>query len=215
MVWNTNRTDTQQGIVAGIQAYAGNGDLIHAYTAQPDGPGPYPGVVLIHHVPGWDEFYREFARRFAEHGYTVIVPNLSSGRPRHPDEVAAKARADGGWRMRWSLIEASLAWIKAQASSNGKVGVIGSCFGRAPRHAHRLEGRGLRRSGQSLGRRRGCDADRVDGQAARRGGRLTPQLSCPLLGLFGNDDQHPKPGRGDHARGGAEGSGQDVLVPSV
>ena len=43
----------------------GGGDQIHAYVAQPDGPGPFSGVVLIHHLGGWDEFYREFTRRFA------------------------------------------------------------------------------------------------------------------------------------------------------
>ena len=36
-----------------------NGDLINAYLARPLGPGPYPGMVLIHHLPGWDEWYRE------------------------------------------------------------------------------------------------------------------------------------------------------------
>src|SRR6185295_17580523 len=41
-MWNTNRTDTQQGIVAGVQSFVGgNGDLIHAYVARPEGTGPY------------------------------------------------------------------------------------------------------------------------------------------------------------------------------
>ena len=31
------------------------GESINAYTARPMGPGPFPGVVLIHHLPGWDE----------------------------------------------------------------------------------------------------------------------------------------------------------------
>ena len=31
------------------------GDEIRAYLARPLGPGPYPGVVVIHHMPGWDE----------------------------------------------------------------------------------------------------------------------------------------------------------------
>ena len=30
-------------------------DLIDAYLARPLGAGPYPGVVVIHHMPGWDE----------------------------------------------------------------------------------------------------------------------------------------------------------------
>src|SRR5271167_4788763 len=34
---------------------------ITAYVARPSGPGPFPGVVLVHHLPGWSEFYIETA----------------------------------------------------------------------------------------------------------------------------------------------------------
>ena len=30
------------------------GDQIEAYLARPLGPGPYGGVVVIHHMPGFD-----------------------------------------------------------------------------------------------------------------------------------------------------------------
>ena len=32
---------------------------ITAYVARPAGAGPFPAVVLIHHLPGWSEFYIE------------------------------------------------------------------------------------------------------------------------------------------------------------
>src|SRR6266511_6417465 len=97
-MWNTNRTDEQQAIVAGVTTYvAGNGDLIHAYVARPEGPGPFPGIVFVHHLPGWDELTQEFTRRLANHGYTVICPDLYC-RAGHgtPDDVAAAVRAEGG-----------------------------------------------------------------------------------------------------------------------
>jgi len=53
-----------------------NGDKgtpITAYVAKPFGPGPFPGVVLVHHLPGWSEFYIETTRRLAHHGYLVSV----------------------------------------------------------------------------------------------------------------------------------------------
>ena len=53
-----------------------NNDMIDAYLARPLGSGPYPGVVVIHHMPGWDEAHKEIGRRFAHHGYVTIVPNL-------------------------------------------------------------------------------------------------------------------------------------------
>src|SRR3954462_15484459 len=76
------------------------GTPITAYTAKPSGTGPFPGVVLIHHLPGWSEYYIETTRRFAHHGYMAICANLyereGGGSDGNPDDVAAKVRADGG-----------------------------------------------------------------------------------------------------------------------
>ena len=75
------------------------GTPITAYTARPAGPGPHPGVVLIHHLPGWSELYIETTRRFAHHGYLAICANLyerEGGSDANPDDVAAKVRAEGG-----------------------------------------------------------------------------------------------------------------------
>ncbi len=80
-----------------------NGDKgtpIAAYVAKPSGPGPFPGVVLVHHLPGWSELYIETTRRFAHHGNLAICANLyereGGGNDANPDDVAAKVRADGG-----------------------------------------------------------------------------------------------------------------------
>jgi carboxymethylenebutenolidase len=92
------RTDMYEGMLAEtVTIHGHNGDTINAYFARPLGPGPFPGVVLIHHAPGWDEWYREITRKFAHHGYLAISPNIYY-RFGHgsPDDVAAKVR--GGWR---------------------------------------------------------------------------------------------------------------------
>lgn len=86
-----------EGMIAEMVSVSGhNGDKIEAYLARPTGPGPFPGVVLIHHLPGWDEWYREATRRFAHHGYAAISHNLYQ-RVGEGDaaDVAAKARAEG------------------------------------------------------------------------------------------------------------------------
>ena len=75
-MWNSFDTASAPSISAGpIQIAGANGDQIHAYVARPDGNGPFPGVVVIMHMPGWDEFYQEFTRRLANHGYTAICPS--------------------------------------------------------------------------------------------------------------------------------------------
>ena len=70
-------TDVYESMLAETITIQGHGgDAINAYLARPLGDGPFPGVVLIHHAPGWDELYREFTRRFAHHGYMALSPNL-------------------------------------------------------------------------------------------------------------------------------------------
>src|SRR6202044_2920137 len=51
-------------------------DEIAAYFASPTEGGPFPGVVVIHHMPGWDESTMEITRKFADHGYLAVCPNL-------------------------------------------------------------------------------------------------------------------------------------------
>ena len=92
------QTDMYEGMLAETTTVQGhNGEAIGAYLAKPLGPGPHPGMVLIHHAPGWDEWYRETARRFAHHGYVTISPNLYH-RTGHgdPREIGVKVRESGG-----------------------------------------------------------------------------------------------------------------------
>ena len=71
------QTDQYEGMIAETVSMRGhNGDTINAYVARPLGSGPFPGMVVIHHAPGWDEWYRECTRKFAHHGFVAISPNL-------------------------------------------------------------------------------------------------------------------------------------------
>jgi carboxymethylenebutenolidase len=176
---------------------AGDGGTpITAYVARPEGKGPFPGIVLIHHLPGWDDFYMETTRRFAHFGYLAICHNLyerTGGG--NPDDVAAKVRAEGGVPDSQMVgdTEAAVKWMRAQPGHNGKVAVLGSCSG--GRHAFIYA----------------CRKTDVDACVELWGGRvvmeeaelkektpvapidLTRDLCCPLIGIFGNEDRAPSP----------------------
>ena len=84
-----------EGMIAETIGLLGNNhEPISAYVARPLGAGPFPDVVLLHHAPGWDEWYRETTRKFAHHGYATISHNLyhRAGEGK-ADDVAAKLRA--------------------------------------------------------------------------------------------------------------------------
>src|ERR1700751_2921235 len=130
-MWNSFSTDARLGITAeGIAYSGGDGDEIHAYVTRPASDDPVPGIVAVHHMPGWDEFYREFSERLARHGYCVICPDLYC-RFGHgtPDDIAARVRSQGGVRDDSVVADGAAAavWLRAQPGSNGKVSVIGTC----------------------------------------------------------------------------------------
>jgi hypothetical protein len=50
------QTNQYEGMLAETVTYPGQGgELINAYLARPLGAGPFPAMVLVHHMPGWDE----------------------------------------------------------------------------------------------------------------------------------------------------------------
>ena len=191
------QTNMYEGMLAETVAMHGaNGEVINAYFARPLGPGPFPGMVLIHHLPGWDEWYREATRKFAHHGYATISPNLYS-RDGHgtPEDVAAKVRAAGGAPDDQAVgdVEGAMRYLRSLPYGSGKVGVFGTCSGG-------------RQTVLAACRVKGFDAaiDCWGGRVVMTKEELTPKqpvapvdytkgLSCPLLGLFGQEDQSPSP----------------------
>jgi carboxymethylenebutenolidase len=194
-MWNSFRTDSHLGITAEITTYsAGGGDHIHAYVSRPKGDGPFPGVVAIHHMPGWDEFYQEFSERLARHGYAVIAPDLYC-RFGHgtPDDVAAKVRSQGGVHDDSVVADcaAALTWLQAQPWCSGKVGIIGSCSG--GRHATLTASKvpGFSALVDLWGGGVIMEPDQITPARPVAPIDLTADLSAPILGIFGNDDRSP------------------------
>ena len=155
-MWNQFNTADYEGQIAETVTVSGyNGDRVNAYMARPLGSGPYPSIVLIHHLPGWDELYREFARRFAHHGYVVCSPDLFARFGQGtPDDIASAARGQGGVSDDSVLADAegAAAFLNSLPYTNGKVGIIGSCSGGTPLIHGRLPLQRLRRGCGPVGR---------------------------------------------------------------
>ncbi|XVQ14613.1 dienelactone hydrolase family protein [Spirillospora sp. CA-255316] len=185
-------------IWAGTVAIGGHdGAELEAYLARPLHDGPRGGVVVIHHMPGYDPATKEIVRRFAVEGYAAICPNLYSreGAGVSPDDQAAAARAKGGVPDEQVVgdIAGAAAHLNGLDHANGRVGVIGYCSG--GRQSFLVA----------------CSLDGIDAAVDCYGAFVVndppegfplkatpliskaPDLSCPLLGLFGDEDQYPTP----------------------
>jgi carboxymethylenebutenolidase len=179
-----------------VTIHGHEGDEIEAYVARPMSPGPAGGVVVIHHMPGYDEATKEIARTFAVHGYNAAMPNLyhRDAPGANPDDAAAAARAKGGVPDQRLVgdVAGAAAYLRGLTSSNGKVGVIGYCSG----------GRQSVLAACSLPLQAAVDCYGAfvtgtppEGMPLKVGPikHLIKDLSCPLLGLFGADDRAPSP----------------------
>jgi carboxymethylenebutenolidase len=173
-----------------------NQDLIEAYHARPLGIAPVPGVVVIHHMPGWDEWTKEVVRKLAHHGYAAVAPHLFSRLgPGSTDDLAAAARAVGGMPDAQVLgdVEASADLLRNQPYASGKIGVIGFCSG--GRHAYMVACRldGIDAAVDCWGGRVIVQPDQLTERQPRAVIDMTPGMRCPLLGIFGNEDASPDP----------------------
>jgi carboxymethylenebutenolidase len=179
-----------------IRIEALGGDEIDAYLARPTDVRRFGSVVLIHHLPGYDDAVKEMARKFADKGYAAIVPNLYSRQApgAAADDAAAIVRAQGGISDEQLVgdVDEAARHLRTLDGSNGKVGVIGHCSGGRQSFlaACRLQ----------LDAAVDCYGAFVVGTPPP-GSTLTAQpivdlagdLSCPLLGLFGVEDKFPSP----------------------
>ena len=87
-----------------------------AYYAEPATGARVGGVVLIHHMPGWDDWTQEAARKLAHHGFACIAPHLYFRElPGSPDDCAARARAPPA---RTCSVSRMLLWYTGRLASS-------------------------------------------------------------------------------------------------
>ena len=129
MMWNDLDTGACEGMIAETISLRGHGgDTIRAYYSRPLYADSCPSIVLIPHMPGWDEYCREAARRFTQHNYAVLCPDIyarfGTGKPA---EVAMKAREAGGAKDETVMgdVLACIDFLKEQPFETHRQKVIG------------------------------------------------------------------------------------------
>ena len=173
--------------------FAANGETGPGYLSRPQSNGWYPGIVLIQEWWGIDDHIKDVTNRFAGEGYAVLSPDLFHGEVTSEPSEAMKLIQGMDRDRATKELNGAVAYLKGQPFCNGKVGIIGTCSG--GRHSYLVV---CRISGFS------AVVDCWGGGVIMPSDRLTPKqpvppieytsdLSCPILGLFGNDDQNPSP----------------------
>ena len=162
-----------------IELAASDGHKLAAYRADPAGK-PRGGIVVIQEIFGVNSHIKQVADGYAGDGYLAIAPALFDRVERTIDlgytpEDIARGREIRGKVANDMAMKDSEAAIKA-ASSAGKVGIVGYCWGGLVTWlaANKLSG--------------------LSAAVAYYGGgildntNLAPKV--PLMGHFGDKDQH-------------------------
>lgn len=177
---------------------------------EPDGKGPHPGLVIAQHLPiahaglEKDPFQIKVGERYAGAGFACVIPFLFHWWP-VDTEVGVK-RAE--FRDDWTVADLNAAFSLLAGMQNvdeNRIGILGHCWG------GRVAWLGA------------CHEPRYKACAVFYGGRirlqfaggapapitLTANIQCPVLGIFGNDDQGPSPEDVDAYQAALESNGVD------
>ncbi len=169
------------------------GSAMEVFLYEPEGAGPHPGIVLCQHIPGHqgierDPFTLKTAQRYAENGYAVSVPFLYHWWSK--DDGMQIKREE--FRDDRTILDLKAGFDVLAALQNvdaRRIGIVGHCWG----------GRVSWLGACADSRYRACavfyggGVKEVRGEGNPPAIALSAAISCPLIGVFGNDDQNPSP----------------------
>ncbi len=163
-----------------------DGDTLLGYAARPD-ESSGPGLVLIPDVRGLSEHYRDVARRFAAEGFFAFAIDLYSreGAPDLPDMGAMARRIASLPDPRVLADLQSAIDLVAARPEVERVGITGFCLGGQYSLMAACTARGLDACVSWYGMLRYHERSALKPRSPLE---LAPQLTCPYLGLFGEDD---------------------------
>lgn len=106
--------------------------LDSGYLALPDGPGPHPGVVVVHEAYGLNDNIRDVCRRLAGEGYAALGVDLFEGR--NPALCMARvfAGAMAGNLNHYGVpaLKGALGRLSGQPGVDpSRIGAVGFCMG--------------------------------------------------------------------------------------
>jgi carboxymethylenebutenolidase len=151
--------------------------------------GRSPAVIVAQHAGGVDDFICGMCDRFAEAGFVAVAPDLyhreELGSTDDPMTRMGRLRDDQIVRD----MDAALAHAKTLAEVDGeRLGVTGFCMG--GRVAYLMAASSSAFSAAIVFWGGNIMNAWGDGPAPFE---LTDRISCPVLGIFGEDDPNPNP----------------------
>lgn len=168
--------------------FAGGDTTLRGHLALPDAAHRAPGIVLIPDVHGLSDLYRELAGRFAERGLATLAVDLyvREGAPKLASPAEAMA-----WLARLpdrrilADLQAAVDHLESTGGAARRIGVTGFCMGGQYALLAACSLRSLSACVSFYGMLRYAERSETKPRSPLD---AAADLSCPYLGLFGEDD---------------------------
>lgn len=171
----------QNGLLSETVEYPSAGGVnASGYLSTPKEGDKFPAVIVIHENRGLNDHIRDVARRFAAEGFVALAPDLLSrkggtGSMASPDK-AREALSSLPAEDAIADLKAGLEYLDHHPRVNsGRLGSVGFCWGGARSFMLATESERLRAAVVFYG-------------SAPPPEELA-QVSCPVLGLYGETDE--------------------------
>ncbi|MDH5609632.1 MAG: dienelactone hydrolase family protein, partial [Cyclobacteriaceae bacterium] len=114
-----------------------NGRNLHCFVAYPEIAEKAPVVIVIHENRGLNDWARSLTDQLAAAGYLAIAPDLLSGASREYEKTKDYPTTDAAREAIYRLdadavtadLDAVFAYAKTINAGNGKIHVMGFCWG--------------------------------------------------------------------------------------
>jgi carboxymethylenebutenolidase len=167
-----------------------DGSDMPLYTVVPASGGQVPGIVVVHGRSGLEDFIKDTTQMLALQGYAAVAPNLyhRDGPDCTDDNETRKARLRDPSIIQ--DIEGAIGFLKNHPKVNGgKLGIVGFCMGGRLVYLMSAASKDLKAGVMFYG----SSTMEPYGEAGPTPFDRTREISCPIQGHFGADDQNPSP----------------------
>jgi len=109
----------------------GTSGEMRGYLVKPAGEGIFPAVLVIHENRGLNPYVEDVARRLAIAGFVALAPDglyPVGGYPGNDDDGRELQKGLDQAKLKQDML-ASARFVKDHASSSGKLGAVGFCWG--------------------------------------------------------------------------------------
>jgi len=209
----TEITTSAIGLVAGeVQVPVADG-VLPGYRAAPEGPGPFPIVIVIEEIFGVHEYIKDICRRLAHLGFFAVAPELYArlGDLAHVtdmhkiiDDVISKAPD----AQMMQDLDATAAYAATQGGDPSRLVVTGFCRGGRQVWLYAAHNPKLRAAVAWYGPLSGTRTS-VQPQTALD---VAGHIYCPLLALYGGLDKGIPPADREAAQKAADDAGKYVQM---